>query len=333
MSELRLDPTTREWVIIAGERSRRPHEYARPKKRDEVPPYVDSCPFCPGNESMTPPAILEISDPETRAWRIRGFPNKFAALGDGYPLLSNADGPLFIAEPGEGAHEVLVETTGHNRLPATRTEEEMLLLVQAYHERYLAMIERPSTRYVLIFKNHGEDAGTSLEHPHSQIIAAPVVPETVRRKCEISGEHYERMGQCLYCRLAEEEIRSEGRVVYCDQQFVAYHPFAAAHTAETWIVPLAHQSSFAQLGRDGLVCFASVLTRTLRQLSTGFSDPDFNYAIHSAPRGDEEKPYSHWYLQIIPHLSKTAGFELGSGIYINTAPPEHTAEIMRRAPI
>ena len=237
MSELRLDPTTKEWVIIAGERGRRPHEYARSNQPSDVPSYVESCPFCPGNEELTPPAVLEILDLKTHQWRVRGFPNKFAALGPSSPTIGVQDRPPFVALPGEGRHEVLVETPEHNRFPSTRNDEEMLLMIQAYQERYRALLALPSTQYVLIFKNHGEEAGTSLEHPHSQIIAAPVIPERVRRSGEIARNHYDQTGQCLNCRSADEEIRAGSRIVYQDQKFVVFHPFAAAHAAETWILP------------------------------------------------------------------------------------------------
>lgn len=322
-------------MIIAGERRRRPHEFARPRRRRQrLPSWVQSCPFCPGNEGLTPPPVLEIPAPAAQSrWQVRAFPNKYPALGPAPLSQAKSEGPLFVAVSGEGAHEVLVETPLHNRFPAARDEGEMALLVQAYQERYLALMARPSTRYLLVFKNQGEEAGTSIEHPHSQIIALPVVPAMVQRRCEIASEHYDRTGQCLYCEMAEGELRLGDRVVYGDHQFVVFHPFAAARPAETWILPLEHQSSFGQVREGSLGAFAAVLARTLRQLSRGFGDPDFNYAIHSAPRGEEGKPYYHWHLQLIPRLTKAAGFELGSGIYINIASPEETAEVMRGVPV
>lgn len=332
MPEFRLNPATGEWVIIAGERRRRPEDHARPRRRRRVPAHVEGCPFCAGNEALTPPAVLERADPAANGpWAVRVFPNKFPALEPSPSSEAKSQGPLFAAVRGEGVHEVIVETPVHNRFPAARSDEEMRLVVGAYQERYLAIMARPSTQYVLIFKNQGEAAGTSIEHPHSQIIAAPVLPESVWRSGEIAREHYRRSGRCLYCQLAEEEMRVGSRVVYHDDRFVVFHPFAAARPAETWIVPLDHQPSFGRVDASTLAQFASILTRTLRQLSAGFGDPDFNYAIHSAPRGEEDRPYWHWHLQLIPRLSKAAGFELGSGIYINVAAPEATAETMRWA--
>jgi len=334
MSEFRLNPATGEWVIVAAERRRRPEEHARPTRRRHVASYVQGCPFCAGNEAQTPPAVLESADPAANGpWGVRVFPNRFPALEPSPPSAAASQGPLFTAVSGEGAHEVVVETPVHNRFPALRSDDEIRLMVQAYQQRYLALMARPSTEYVLVFKNQGEAAGTSIEHPHSQIIAAPVVPESVWRSGEIAREHHRRSGRCLQCQLAEEEMRVGSRVVHRDDRFVVFHPFAAASPAETWIVPLDHQPSFGWVGESALAAFASVLARTLRQLSAGFGDPDFNYAIHSAPRTEEDQPYWHWRLQLIPRLTKAAGFELGSGIYINIASPETTAETMRLAPV
>ena len=296
-----------------------------------MPPHVESCPFCAGNEEMTPSPVLEIpSDPPGR-WQVRAFPNKYPALVQAPSPEANSQGPLFSAVSGRGAHEILVETPLHNRFPADRDEGEMALLVQAYQQRYLALQARESTRYVLIFKNQGVDAGTSLEHPHSQIIAAPVVPEREQRRCEVARQHHSSTGRCLYCDIVAEELRIGARIVYADDRFVVFHPFAAARPAETWIVPLEHRPSFGQVDEQGLRAFASALGRTLRQLSRAFGDPDFNYAIHSAPTGEEDKPYYHWHLQLMPRLTKAAGLELGSGMYVNVASPEDTAEAMRRA--
>jgi UDPglucose--hexose-1-phosphate uridylyltransferase len=332
MSELRLNPATGEWVIIAAERGGRPHEFAqRRRKHRRVHSHVQSCPFCAGNEEMTPSPVLELPSEPPEQWQVRAFPNKYPALGPGPASGARSEGPLFAAVTGEGAHEVLVETPLHNRFPADRDDGEMALLFQAYQQRYLALQSHRLTKYVLIFKNHGEGAGTSIEHPHSQIIAAPVVPEKEQRRCEIAYKHYDRTGRCLYCDIVNEELRLVSRVVYHDNQFVVFHPFAAGHPAETWIIPLRHQPPFGQVDEQGLRAFASVLLQTLRQLRDAFGDPDFNYAIHTAPKDEEDRPYYHWHLQLIPRMTKAAGLELGSGMYVNVAAPEDTAKAMRQA--
>ncbi len=332
MPELRCNPVTAQWVIIAGERGKRPHARAQSRRRRRAPSYLEGCPFCPGNEAQTPPAVLEVPEPDGHGrWQVRAFPNKFAALTPTPAPVTGPEGPLFVAVPGEGAHEVIVETPLHNRFPADWDEEEMARVVEAYQQRCIELLARPSTEYVLVFKNHGEAAGTSLEHPHSQIVAAPVVPQDVRLRAEIAEEHFRSTGRCLLCRLAEDELRAGTRIVHRDDRFVVFHPFAAARPAETWIVPLEHQPAFERAPEQTASAFGSVLGRALRGLRAAFGDPDFNYAIHSAPKAEADRPFHHWYLQLMPRLTRAAGFELGSGIYINVSPPEETAERMRRA--
>lgn len=331
MSELRRNPLTGHWVIIASERVARPHDAVRAARRAASPSHDERCPFCPGNEPMTPPPLLEMAAPDPPgAWRVRAFANKYAALSpDAAP--SNSRSPLLQSRPGIGAHEVIVETPVHNRFLADRTEDEMTSVVQAYQQRCEARMQESTTAYLLIFKNHGEEAGTSLIHPHSQAIAAPIVPEDVRRACDIAQAHFSDTRRCLLCNVAEEELKAGERIVSRDERFVVFHPFAAARPAETWIVPLEHQSTFHDLPADDLEPFASVLLRTLRQLRAAFDDPDYNYAIHSAPVALASEPYLHWYVQLIPRLTKAAGFELGSGIYINPLAPEESADAMRSA--
>lgn len=333
MPELRRDPTSGQWVIIAEERGRRPHEAGRPRReRQGLPPYVESCPFCPGNEHMTPPPVLQVpAQGGSSGWQIRAFPNKFPALTPSVSRDTPSEEPLFTAVSGRGAHEVLVETPVHNRFPADRDEGEMAALVQAYQERYRDLASLDYVKYVLVFKNQGEEAGTSIEHPHSQIVAAPVVPENIRRRIETAREYEGRTGRCVYCDVAAEELRRGTRVVYHDDRFVVFHPFASARPAETWIVPVEHEPSFGAVGRELLEALGSTLLRTLRQLRNAFGDPDFNYAIHSPPRDEQEQPYYHWHLQLIPRLTKAAGLELGSGMYVNTMAPEDAASLMRAA--
>jgi UDPglucose--hexose-1-phosphate uridylyltransferase len=266
-------------------------------------------------------------------WQVRGFSNKYPALDPNDVSAAQTSSPLFLALPGRGEHQVLVETPVHNRFAASRTQREMVRLMEAYQQRHLSLMEESWVEYVLVFKNHGQEAGTSQEHPHSQIIASPIMPDSVQRRGEAAQEHYHRTGTCLMCQVVEEEVRSGRRVVFQEQQFIVFHPFAASRPAETWIVPSEHQPSFAQASGEDVTGLASALLRTLKKLSVGFGDPDFNYVLHTSPKSAENQHPEcwHWYLQIIPRMSTAAGFELGSGIFINTMPPEETASIMREA--
>jgi UDPglucose--hexose-1-phosphate uridylyltransferase len=330
MPELRRNPTTREWVIIAADRGLRPHDFIRQQPRSQEPEYSPNCPFCPGNESQAPPAVLEL--PRTRAsnrWQVRVVPNMYPALSTGNSVGRPTKGSLLTWLPGTGAHEVVVETPRHDELPAETTAQDLTLVLRACQLRYSALAARPGTRYVLIFKNHGEAAGTSLRHSHSQIIAAPVLPESERRKGDIAAEHYRSSGSCLICQLAREERRDASRVVTQSDNYTVFCPFFAARPAETWIVPMGHQQSFALVEEAALEGLSSVLRQTLRRLDSAFDDPDFNYVVQSAPVGEETLPHHHWYMRIIPRLATPAGFELGSEVYINTLSPESAAARLR----
>jgi UDPglucose--hexose-1-phosphate uridylyltransferase len=230
---------------------------------------------------------------------------------------------------GVGTHEVIIETPAHDRTLAMMTDHEVADVLTAYQVRYRSLREDPRLKYIIIFKNHGEGAGTSLAHPHSQLVATPVPPMTLRRKYEVAIAHYDNTGRCLYRDIAEAEQKGKSRVVLETDRFLVFHPFASRVPFETWIMPKRHQPSFGQVGEEELRALALVLRRTLRALYERLGDPDFNYIVHSAPIEDENKDYYLWHIQILPRLSTIAGFELGSGIYVSTMLPEQSAAMIR----
>ena len=329
MSLMRQDPTTKEWVIIATERDRRPHDFERTGHAPTDKAREPSCPFCPGNEALMPPELLSRQAPQGKGWAVRVTSNKFAALRQEGELLRRNDGPLFREMDGVGSHEVIVETPVHNRVIPLMEDAEVEQVLSVYHARYQALREDPRTKYIIIFKNHGERAGTSLEHPHSQVVATPVAPMLLRRRYEVAISHYDDTGRCLYCDLVEAEVQAKARLIMETGQFVVFHPFASRVPFETWIAPKRHQPSFGQVASEDLVELARVLRKTLHGLYRALGNPDFNYIIHSAPAEDENKAYYLWHLQILPRLATIAGFELGSGIYITTIVPEESAAFMR----
>jgi UDPglucose--hexose-1-phosphate uridylyltransferase len=199
----------------------------------------------------------------------------------------------------------------------------------AYRERYLALREDPRFKLIIIFKNHGRGAGTSLEHPHSQLVATPIVPLNIRHRFEKAASHFDDNGTCVYCDLIREGLRVPTRLLQETERFVAFHPFASRAPFETWILPKEHHASFGSISMRDAKEFAGVLKTTLLQLYRGLNNPDYNYIIHTAPTKDEHEEYFHWHLQILPRLVTPAGFELGTGIFINTALPEQTAEFIR----
>lgn len=329
MSELRQDPTTEEWVIVARERAKRPNDFGRRQPKCELPDFSSSCPFCPGNESMTPHQTLLYQKPDGSGWQVRAFANKFAALSPGGKTTPDIKEGFFTEMQGVGAHEVVVETPLHNRSLALMREDEILKVLNTYRERYNKLSQRPFAKLVIIFKNHGPTAGTSLEHSHSQLVVAPVVPKHVRLRHEVAMRYYDKSGRCLYSDLAIHELKKGKRIVLDTENFVAFHPFASQRPFETWILPRKPQASFGSVSDEDLGNLAHFLRTNLIKLYRGLNDPDFNYVIDTSPVGDENEPYYMWHMRIIPRLTEVAGFEIGSGIYINTAVPEETARFMR----
>lgn len=329
MSEIRQDPTTEEWVIMAKERAKRPHDFVRQQAKPELPPFSPSCPFCPGNETKTPPEVLLYQSKKAKGWRVRAFANQFAALRpEGGTVRREEDG-FFLDMDGIGVHEVIVETPVHNKPLALMEDSGVEDVLSAYQERHNALSRMSFVKLVIIFKNQGPSAGTSLEHPHSQLIATPIVPKHIRMKYEVAIRYYDNTGRCLYSDLVDHELRTGKRVAMETEKFVVFHPFASHQPFETWIVPRIHQACFGNASAEDLANLARVLRITLLKLYRGLNNPDFNYVIDTTPVGDENKNYFLWHLRIIPRLTEVAGFEIGSGININTALPEETAQFMR----
>jgi UDPglucose--hexose-1-phosphate uridylyltransferase len=236
---------------------------------------------------------------------------------------------FFRMMDGVGIHEVVIGSPIHNQIFPLMEDRQMEEVLLAYRERYLALREDPRIKLIIIFKNHGEAAGTSLEHTHSQLTGTSVVPSNIRKKLEEAARYYDDHGRCVYCDLIHEELRFKDRIVLDTEKFVVLHPFASRFPFETWIVPKEHQASFGLVSIEDSKRFARVLKTTLLKLHTKLNDPNYNYVIHTAPVKDELEDYYHWHLQVIPRLTTPAGFEMGSGIYINVSFPEETAQFLR----
>ena len=327
MPELRQNPITKQWVIIATERARRPHEFVQ--KRGDAPPlpsYSEKCPFCPGNEHLAPPESLRIT--RDGNWQVRVVPNKFAALSSEGKFFRKAEG-LKRTVAGIGFHEVVVETPNHSATTALLTKEEVELIIRCYKERYFSLIHDPRIENVTIFKNHGSAAGTSLEHPHSQIIATPIIPPDIRNRMEEALRFYDDCGECLFCKVMAEELAEGTRIIHQTEHFVSFIPFASLTPFSMWIYPRRHMASFGEMHAEEMSDLARTLHLILAKVYHGLGNPDFNYVIRTAPSENRYCRYYHWYLSLIPRLTKTAGFELGSGMYINTTLPEANAEFLR----
>ena len=327
MPELRQNPITKQWVIIATERARRPHELAKDLKLSkQLPSFSERCPFCPGNEHLTPPESLRM-DRDGR-WQVRVTPNKFSALSREGELGRKFNGLKCVVN-GVGIHDVVIETPDHSKTTALLPEDDVALILSAYKQRYFAITEDARIEHVTIFKNHGVAAGTSLEHPHSQIIATPIIPPQIRMRMEESLRFYDMCGQCIFCRVLKDELADRVRIVYETAHFVSFIPFASLTPFSSWIFPRRHMASFGEIHPEEIQDLARMLRVVLAKLYYGLGDPDYNYVVRTAPCEGRYLRYYHWYISLIPRLTKSAGFELGSGIYINPTIPEANAEFLR----
>ncbi|MGE5655395.1 MAG: galactose-1-phosphate uridylyltransferase [Actinomycetota bacterium] len=326
MSELRQNIITRDWVIIATERAKRPHQFAQPKKNViPLPSYQPDCPFCVGNEEEGS-ETFRLSD--GKGWKVRVLRNKFPALSPGTERVRIEDG-IHRALSGLGYHEVVIEHPRHDVTTALLSIEEISNILVAYRQRYSDIRKDPYMETIIIFKNHGETAGTSLEHPHSQITATPVVPSQFRTRIDEAIRYFDDTGNCLFCQTIKDELRASERMIFESEHFVAFIPYAALSPFHIWIFPRRHSSSFDNISDEEILDLAYALKTVLSKLYYGLNNPDYNYTIRSAPTGEPRTKYFHWYIAIIPRVSKQAGFELGSGMYINTALPEESAKFLR----
>jgi UDPglucose--hexose-1-phosphate uridylyltransferase len=332
MSELRLNRATKEWIILATDRAKRPHQFSVKSEREKPPRHDPHCPFCPGNEKQTPPEIYSLREKAAGArrqgWKIRVVTNKYAAL-DPKETIQRMKRGFFKTAPGLGQHEVIIETPRHDQTIATLPLEQVEDICSVYRRRYRALEKDRRFKLIILFRNHGASAGTSLKHPHSQLIALPLVPTDVRHLLEEAMRYFDDHGYCVFCDMLREELSAKSRIILSNPAFVAFHPFASRAPFETWIMPRKHSAGFGNATRSEIKLLASALKKVLAGLHDKLGDPDYNLIIRTAPIKDAQEDYYHWYVQVLPRLNIPAGFELGSGIYINTALPEKTAQFMR----
>ena len=322
--QLRKDPVTGRWVIINQE---------SPQTQFPVSPNTKSskvCPFCPGQEAMTPPAIMSYPKKGAKdgSWQVRVVPNKFPALnieGSNEKISSG----VYDKIGGFGAHELIIETPDHYMELADMPAEDVRLVLRAYRDRYLDLRKDPRIKYILIFKNYGAAAGASLEHPHSQLIGLPIVPSRVLGELAGAAKHIEFSESCIFCDMLKQEEHEKKLTVHSENGYLGITPFASRLPFETWILPQEHQASFDLISDAGLDALAHVLKIVLAKLKNALNDPPFNFMIHTQAPGAKDPQSFHWHIEIIPHLTHLAGFELGTGFYVNPTPPEMAAEILR----
>ncbi len=331
MPEIRQNIISGQWVIIATERARRPDQFRSAEApRKDLPALDVTCPFCPGNEAMTPAETYRF--PQSGPWQVRSFPNKFAALSSQGELTRQTDG-MRRKISGVGVHEVIVESPVHNTSLALMTDVEVEKVIASYVDRYHRVFTDRRVEAVTLFKNHGASAGTSLMHPHSQLIGTPVIPTQVRERLESALRYYDENGSCIFCITLQDELRDPVRLVSENKHFIAFVPFAAVSPFHIWIYPRRHSSSFGLITADEITSLARILRTVLRKLYFGLNDPDFNLVMRTAPRESSHIRYYHWYMSVVPRLTKAAGFELGSGMFINVSRPEDSAAFLRETAV
>ncbi len=324
--EIRQNKITKEWVIFAPARGRRPRDFAREAAPAAPrPPHLPNCPFCPGNEAMLPAILSE--RPEGGAWKTRVAPNRYPVLTPEGGIDRRREG-IYIAMEGYGQHEVIIDTPRHDLDVATMDPDNVRALIETYHERYLKLYQDDRNQLILIFRNHGPKAGASLEHPHSQIVTAGVMPRWIRWRNLEAQRHHDEWGCCVYCDIIAYE-RAEGvRVLSETEHFLCFIPYAAEVPFETWIIPRRHHPSFGAVTFDEKLDLAYMLQQTLGMIRRRLNNPDFNYVIYSSTRYGNA-PQLHWYLRIRPRLVTRAGFEIGTGMRINPSLPEADAAFLR----
>ena len=327
MGEFRRDPITGRWVIIAAERAERPRQLGAANSSSPAEP----CPFCAGNEALTPPEVWASRARDSQAdrpgWRVRVVPNKYPALASGAQRDTSNDN-FYQSQPGLGVHEVIVECPDHVTNLAELSDDQVADILLAYRERLTTLTSDPRWRYLLIYKNQGDRAGATFEHLHSQLLALPTVPREALDELAGAQAHFAASGRCIYCEIIERELVHRNRVIFAHDKFIALCPFAPRFAYETWILPRAHRAIFAASSAQELKDCAIALGETIRRLNRALDNPPFNFFIHSLPTDGSAPDSYHWHIEILPQLFRAAGFELGSGSNLNGVAPEAAAKLL-----
>ncbi|MBP7216081.1 MAG: galactose-1-phosphate uridylyltransferase [Candidatus Omnitrophica bacterium] len=331
MSEIRRDPVCGRWVIVETDNPTKPEEY-------EYEPHVPkggTCPFCFGNESMTPPEIESIRQEGTVAntsgWQVRVVPNKFPALqieGD----LNRRGVGMYDMSNGVGAHEVLIETPYHHKDIPDLTNQEVEAFLSMYCRRALDLIKDKRFKYIMVFKNFGAAAGASLEHPHTQMVALPMVPKNAMEEIKGAQDYFKYRDRCIFCDLIRQETEEKERIILENEHFLSFCPFVSRFPFEIWIMPKKHNGRFCHLSHEELPSLAAILRETIGKMKKVFPNLSYNFIIHSSPvDGEGLFEAYHWHIEFMPKLTRVAGFEWGTGFYIVTTPPEMAARYIRDA--
>ena len=325
ISELRQDIITGDWVVIAMARGKRPGEFV--KKREPYPPMTGQCPFCFPEETKQEKDVLIFrrSDGE---WSLRVLPNKYPAFSRNQPLKSFEEGPYFGMN-GIGYHEVII-TRDHTRQIALMDPLEVAEIVDAYQDRYLSLMSKKSVNLIEIFHNHGREAGATIEHPHSQLMAIPVISPGIRLELDGAEIYHKTNRKCVYCTIAKWELESKKRLLFENDSFLAFCPYSSRGAFEVWVMPKEHKPYFERISNEEKIDLGEALQKSIGAIYKTLEDPAYNFYLHTSPSDGKDYPHYHWHIEILPHTSTWAGFELSTGIEISTIEPEQAAEELRK---
>ncbi|MDE2222212.1 MAG: galactose-1-phosphate uridylyltransferase [Candidatus Omnitrophica bacterium] len=331
MPELRRDPVVGRWVIIDSEHLKTPKDFP---KDDNTPIRQAICPFCPGREHQTPPEVDAVrpsgSAANSPGWLVRTVPNKFPVLGSEGEFKKEGAG-IYDQMSGIGAHEVVIEGPDHDKNLDQLTAEEMRAVIGQYGSRFRQLSQDSRFKYIVIFKNFGESAGATIEHPHSQIIALPMVPKTVLEELKGTEYYYQYHGRCVLCDIISQEYHDKERIVAENTSFLAFCPYAPRYCFETWIIPKGHSADFAGADDQTQFHLAQILQDVLKKVKKALGNPSYNYYLHTAPLGYANPACYHWHIEIIPKLTRSVGFEWGTGLHIVPTFPQDAARYLREA--
>ncbi|MCF7873754.1 MAG: galactose-1-phosphate uridylyltransferase [Candidatus Omnitrophica bacterium] len=325
MKKLRLNPITKRWVILTEE------DFSFDKINNvQAQTKLENCPFCLGNEAMTPPETdadrPQGGEPNSPGWLTRTVPNKFPALEDNLEKKEEKEG-IFQKREGVGFHEVIIETPDHYKTMRGLSQEEITRVIKVYRRRFSFLTKDKRFKYILIFKNHGLAAGASLEHPHTQLICLPIVPKRVTEELDCTKEYFAKNNECMFCKIIEEEKKQKDRLVLENEDFIAFCPFFSRSPFELTILPTLHQSDFRKITDRQIDSLSSILKELFIKLGNVLGDYPYNFLIHTTPINSDGKNYDfyHWHIEFLPKLGEIAGFEWATGGYINPLLPEDAA--------
>ncbi|MFZ5982215.1 MAG: galactose-1-phosphate uridylyltransferase [Patescibacteria group bacterium] len=326
ISELRQDLVTGDWVVIATGRAKRAEDFSK-SKREAIPESTDKpCFLCFPEETEQEKDVL-MYNTASGDWSLRVFPNKFPAFKTDEKIDTFEEGPYFAME-GTGYHEI-VDTRDHHRQIAQMNALEVAEIIDAYQDRYVDLMRKKNVNYIEIYHNHGREAGATANHPHSQIVAMPVVSPYVKAELDGAENYYRQNKECVYCSMISWEREKKTRIVFENEEFLVFCPFASRAAFETWVIPKKHSPYFERIGRESKLKLAEALQMAIAKIWKGLDDPAYNFYLHTSPADGKDYPHYHWHIEILPRTSIWAGFELSTGVEISTIEPEKAAEFLR----